>query len=69
MARNHCKLATGLEKHLPLPILPVLRQRDIALFFSTFSTVLCLEKMAATNSTYIFIKWQKLDAFSFWRCN
>lgn len=53
MARNHCKLATGLEKHLPLPILPVLQQRDTALFFSTFSTVLCLEKMAATNSSLL----------------
>lgn len=61
MAINHCKLATGLEKHQPLPILPVVQQQDVSFFFSTFSTILCLEKDLIPNhvSTSMFIKWQR----------
>lgn len=43
MDRNHCKLERGLEKQLPVLVLPILQQQD-AFFFPTFSTTLCLEK-------------------------
>lgn len=58
MGRSHCKLATGLEKHLPLPSLSVLQQQDVPFFFPTFSAILCLEKWLLPNhvSTSMFIK-------------
>lgn len=36
MDRNHCKLETGLEKHLPVLVVPVLQQQDAIFFFYLF---------------------------------
>lgn len=65
MARNHCKFATALGKHLPLRILPVLEHQDVLFFFSTFSTILCLEECLLPNhmSSSMFIKWPRAGCF------
>lgn len=39
MDRNNCKLETGLEKQLPVLILPILQQQDAGGFFLPFPLI------------------------------